>query len=377
MHIGIKYSFEGSVFDACLFILLLLSCISVIYVKRPKTRLLREASDSYVIFWGSCLFLFSLFGFIDPDYYSLGEILQRFQLNHFTAQIEPIYVWIFNICPVYTVFRFIVWGLATVIMIKSIKLYRVSYKTTYFFLTVFYAFAFYKLRGSLGISLLFIGISYLFLQKKKSKDLTNFLLGVGCIIVSFFFHKSMIISLVAMLIAYVTPFNKKNIIISLCLFPILWESVPIIINGIPALKFGTSELGLAVSSAGSYMAQTQREMNLIGLIRYYMTYIPMYWGLIILTKKTIFNGVKLPSSIYYLFKYWYVMFYTASLFFGQDLSTWLYIRFITMALFPMALVMGYYYRHYKVTLGMKILGSLAIISCLLDMYYPIYSRFIK
>lgn len=356
---------------------MLLISLSAIFRKPYRLSPIRSACNLYTTYWGLLLLAISVFGYLDWDFYMLQNVFKIYGKNNATAQIEPAFVWIFNFCPYYLLFRTIIWGIALLAMMNSIKMYGASYKTTYFFLTVFYVFSFYKLRASLGTSLLFLGIAYYFYKRHQNKHVLNIIVSIALIVTSFFFHKSMVIAIGAMAIAFIIPLNRKTVIGSLLIFPILWNSLPIAMNMIPALQMGSGGMDMTVTSAGNYLEQEQREFNTTGLIRFFLTYIPMYWGLALLTYRIVFQKLKMPTVITYLYKYWYVMFYISSIFYGQNLSTWIYIRFITMALFPMALVMGYYYSHHKITFWMKFLASMAILSSLLDMYYPIYSRFIK
>ena len=82
---------------------------------------------------------------------------------------------------------------------------------------------------------------------------------------------------------------------------------------------------------------------------------PVYASLALMTKKIVFEEIDVPRYIKALFIYWYAITYIASLFFFQETSVWLFIRFIMMSYFPLCIVVGYYYSNFKMTREKRIL----------------------
>lgn len=103
---------------------------------------------------------------------------------------------------------------------------------------------------------------------------------------------------------------------------------------------------------------------------------PVYASLALMTKKIVFEEIDVPRYIKALFIYWYAITYIASLFFFQETSVWLFIRFIMMSYFPLCIVVGYYYSNFKMTREKRILMLLAILPICYKLFYAFYKRLV-
>lgn len=359
----------------------LLFCATVFPVVSREFKSRGNASSGYVLFFCVMIGLFSIFGNLDLDYHNYKDSIRRYFIYGSTAHIEPIYFYIADFTGSFFAWRCFLWGIATILMMNTILRLRLSYLSTYLFIIIFYAFSFYKLRSSLGISLLFWGVSYLLVPIKRHQIL-SFLIGMLAIISSYWFHKSMPVCLAILFFAWIIPFNRKFVTCSLIAFPFLVTAVSLIIKSYSSIQISVSDGQLAstlASGAGyaSASAVDKSVSSIFGIMRMTISYLPAYLGLFIVTRDTVYLKISLPRNVNYLFKFWFLMTYFASLFFSQQVAFWMYIRFLTMSYFPMALVLGYYFKIHRYTLLMKLLLALGTLSILFDIFYPLYKRFLE
>ncbi|ROT03700.1 EpsG family protein [Muribaculum intestinale] len=367
-----SYVLSENIADVVFFLILLLSGYHV-YTGHCRNK---KASLSYVIYWGILIFLFSLYGYLDLDFYNYRYALKHYFHTHEEIHMEPVYFYIADITGSFMVWRAFIWGIATIIMIYTIKRFSLSYVSTYFFITILYAFSFYKLRSSIGTSILFLGLSYILIHR-KNKKISSIVIGMILVCFSYFFHKSMPVALAIMLLACILPFNRISITCSLIAFPFLVTAVTNLIDAFIGYNYSVSseQMSMAIESGTRYATSESATHNLNGIFRMVLSYTPIYMGLYLLTKDIIFRQTNYPIPVLYLYKYWYIMTYVASLFFLQEVSFWIYIRFLTMSFFPMALVLGYYYYTHRMTFIMKLLILIGILASLMDAFYPIFKRF--
>lgn len=367
------YSLSQSLFDVFMYIIMLNGIYSVFVGKYNKPN----AGNGQFWAYGICAFLISLFGGLDWDYYSYEPLLDAYYYHGWTHHMEPPYFWIVDLAGNYYLWRTIVWGVATATMMISIKRFKCNYISTYVFITLFYILSFYKLRGSLGISLFFLGYSLIYTNHSRV-SLKDLIIGIALVISSFFFHKSMFVPLAILVVIWFIPLNKKTLLISLILYPFALSFVTAFLGSgeLLMLTSDIEEIQTAISSASSYASEEAAETTIFGKIANFLHYAPIYLSLgmvmcnVIINKKVYFN-----SQLCHLLWFWYIITYIASLFFLQEVSFWIYIRLLTIGYFPMALILGYYYRHKHTTLLMKLIIILALCSSLLTVYYQFISHF--
>lgn len=367
------YSISQSIFDIIIYVLMLKGIYTVFFGKYNRPY----CNNSQYWFYGICAFLISLFGGLDWDYYSYELLLHEFYSRGLTQHMEAIYFWIAGLTGNYSLWRAVVWGTATVFMMQSIKRFNCNYISTYVFITAIYILSFYKLRGSLGTSLFFLGFSYLYSNNKslKAKDI---IIGLSLVVFSFFFHKSMIVPLAIFIALRFIPLNKLTLIISLILYPFALSFVTSFLGSekILTLTSNIAEINLALSSASSYAAEEAIESTLIGKIDNFFHYAPIYLSLLMIMYKTVIkNEVKFNVQLTHLLWFWYIITYLASLFFLQEVSFWIFIRLLTLGYFPMAIILGYYYRYNRVNALMRFIIISAVCSSLFSIFYQFISHF--
>ncbi|KAB6402232.1 EpsG family protein [Bacteroides xylanisolvens] len=326
--------------------------------------------------YGVLLILFCTFGYADNDFYHYEGLFKRICSTGLNVHLEPVYYWLIrNVTSNYLVWRFIVWSGTVILSLWTIKRLKLDVRIGLLIFVLFYINIISVMRGNLGIAILFFGFS--FIIRPSHNRLLSFLFGCLLIFCSFFFHKSMLFSIAAL---SVTPFylNRKTVKISLVIFPFLTVVTTllldyIIMNGL--IGFDIADMNIGSSMTG-YASGTMRQSNIFGKLNQMITYMPVYASLALMTKKIVFEEIDVPRYIKALFIYWYVITYIASLFFFQETSVWLFIRFIMMSYFPLCIVVGYYYSNFKMTREKRILMLLAILPICYKLFYAFYKRLV-
>lgn len=363
-----KPSFILYIFNFILFILLLFPWYPV-YVGK-KTNIGKESGERSRIFYGTILLLLSIFAFSDFDFWGCWFAYNDSQSGYSSGIIEPIYDWLATVCPNYFYWRLVVWGVALYLMLKTLLKLHVNYNSTFLFITLLYVLSFYKLRNVLGFSVLFWGLTLI--VTSKNSNLKNKIIGLSLIILSFWCHRSMILS-IAMLGSCFITLSKKKVSLLIMLWPFLITVVTIILNSF--LNFGIDSDADSMnfmSKATGYITKENEKSTLFGSIRTVLTVCAYLLPLLYMTKKIIFERISIPKSISYFFNYWFFVSYIAYLFAFQDSSNWIYVRINTMGFFPMCIVLGWYWATHKRTTTQKAILLLDLFIYLFSTTYMLY-----
>ena len=213
---------------------------------------------------------------------------------------------------------------------------------------------------------------------KKSNTLTK-IIGLAIVCVSYYFHKSMYVNIIFAVLA-LFPFGKKTIIASFIAFPFLTAIATYLIDGIVSGQIDMA-LGEGVGGVGdetaSYASGERMEVNVYGMIKKIIIYIPEYLTLFYLYYKVIvqriFDKDKKEKVYTYLFRLTYVAIYIASLFYFVETSSWIYERFKYMGFFPLVFVLGAVWSKEKYSSKwIKVIILLQALSILYILSYKLY-----
>lgn len=326
----------------------------------------------YKFFFIICT-LFCVFAFSSGDFYGYYILFRKTVITHHSSHLEDVYIWLINnVTSVYITWRLIIWGGATILTLWSFRRYHMDAIPVFASITLFYITTLYIMRGNLGVSIMFLGITFLFSPKRSVKYI-DILIGLFLIIVSYYFHKSMLLSL-ALLIPSLYRLSKKTITFSLCLFPV----AVILMKGILAYLGengleGTDET--ISNSAANYSTTEMFQANTMGMVRNFFVYFPSYLILIYAYRSNLMQ--KLPYKIRFFFNYWYIWIYIASVCAFQDVGGWYYSRFMYMSNLPLAVFMAYVFQHTKYSKTIKVIIFFSFLSGLYTLAYAYYQMNIK
>lgn len=332
------------------------------------------ARKVYVAF-GFLTILYCTFGYADNDFFHYEALYEYIRSTNEARHMEPIYIWlVLNLPGGYLLWRLVIWGIATILAILTFRRLNLEPKVTCCIFVLFYLIVLSIMRGNLGISILFWGFSF-WVRPIPKHRMFSLILGTMLIAISYFFHSSMFVSILALL---VTPFKLRKwyVIVSLLLFPILVTYVAELIQLIIMSAENDQSFfdANSMTKAASYAGRESAQSNINGTIVRIIQYIPIVGSLIWVTKRIVFQKYEVPSYIYVFFVYWYAVTYVSFLFFFQETSNWLFIRFLMMSYLPMVIVLSWFYSHNMPTRWMKFFLYIALLYCMYRLSYSFYNR---
>lgn len=316
-----------------------------------------------------CIITFT-FAFAEADTYHYQNLYAELIRSHEPIHVENFYFWLSHFLPQgYFLWRFVIWGTALWLMIKTFNRYELDKRTICFVFPLILIIQFSVTRGCLGIALMLFSLSYL-LKPGKSR-FWSYVFGISGIILSSFLHRSLPLFVILLLLSFI-PLRKGMYILSVLLFPVLRIAIMTVINYIllgGMLSEGTSEF------ADGYFNAEAVTSNLFGYMRLTIEYIPRLLTFIVLIKTFCFSKEEPPRHIRVLLQYSYILFYLALLFFGQELSSFVSSRTIHMMCFPLTIVLAYYLMNRKRPVLIKVALSFYIFVDIFTYTYTIYKWF--
>lgn len=351
------------------FLLFLFLSYTVLDVYKGGQRLWypRSQEQSYYRLTCALLILYCVFAYVDGDFYHYYEAFDKIKRTGFNTNFEPVHFEIIKALPAnYYLWRLIIWGVASVLTLKAIKKLGLDIKIATCFIALIYLSYFSVMRGTLGISIMFFGYSLLLCKGSRWW-------GIFLIAISLFFHRSMLMSIAILPLSFIR-LKKKYVIASVILFPVLITVIPIVIEYVLAGDFLAVGKDLKIAeSLETYSEGEVIEHNFLGKLIRTLYYFPIVFSLIYVVKHVTFKNMELPTHIYRFYVYWYIMSYIAYLFFFQEMSSFLFERFLIMSYFPLVVVLSYFYKNHKMTSAMRLIIGVALFSCFYRYLYVFYS----
>lgn len=356
-------------------LLLLLYWFKPVYYGKIAFLSKRSNSTKQFIYYGVVLLTLSVFGFYDLDFYSYFNAFILYRNGGKSEAMEPIYQCLIEVIPNYFLWRLLIWGVSLILMCKTIKRLQLNAETTLIFVTLLYVFSFYKLRNTLGFSIFFWGIALFQTPRESIKTLEQFI-GICLVGLSYFFHKSMVLTIV-MLIPCVLSFSKLQVTCLLFAWPFFITVVTFLLNYITTINISEfSDDMNFISKAVSYAsAQGDSDANLFGIIQSSLMHVSVLLPLLYITLELVYRRVPIPKRLIVFYKLWFISTYVAYLFAMQEASRWLLIRIHTMGIFPMCIILGWYFSTHKRNKPQKAIMLFALVSYLYGVFYGIYRAY--
>lgn len=363
----IHYSFSHPILN--LIIMLLLGGVYVYPIFNKRGLIYRQHADSRLNFWFFLVLvsLFCTFSFSNGDFYNYQGAFLRTVRYGKSGHMEFVYDWLINhITHSYLVWRLIVWSIATYFTILSFKRLGLSSIPAYASLTLFYVTTLYIMRGNLGVAIMLYGLTFL-LNPPKGKIGGATVLGLLLILVSYCFHKSMILSVALLFLANLN-FTRTRIRWSLYLFPVSVIAMRYFLDYMVDNGLGADdELSIY---AKHYAGVQQFISNANGWIANFFCYGPVYYTIYYTYRHNLLE--KFPKPIKFFYNYWYVWVYIASVCAFQDVGGWYFSRFMYMSNMPWAVFMAYLYANTPNSKQMKLLTLWAYIGAVYPVLYSVY-----
>lgn len=323
------------------------------------------------------LLLFCLFSFWGSDWFHYYELFPEIKAGSDT-HLENVYYLIGRISPNYIIFRLIIWGTGLILYAKTISRLEVSNDLCWFVFASSYLIWFSYSRVSLAMAIAFCGFAFIV---GKNRAFQTLLLGVGLILVSFFFHKSSSFAIVCILITLIAQrIPKLTYALLIIMFPLLVLYVNSSLSEFMMMSFDTDS-----GDINAYMMSGQRyfngnQNNAVGMgemFRNLLERIPYYctsaFSIFALYK----SKIAIPSSIkpFMVLQVIIVMLSSVLLFSPTALTTGtIYIRFLRFAFIPTSIVLAYLYQSGYANKFIRIIIFLANIGAIYALTYSFYCR---
>lgn len=348
--------------ELLLLYMLLISSIAFISVMPQFSRNKKYGLNLFGL--GILTFAMALMPIQCGDFFYYGKMLQdAVGISH----LEDFYLLLWAKSQDYLLWRTLIWGSSTILLILSIKRLKLNpyFSSFIFIITEFYYFG--TTRNMLGYMVMLYSVFVIFCPFSNKHKIFSWAIGALGIYCSFFLHRSMYLYLLFLIPALI-PFGKRFMKVSLLCFPILYGMVFVMARYF-LIYFSTGE-DLQISAEGyvNDILNTTFMQSLNSLIRYasylYLLYIVVRES----SKKTII----MPSVFKYLTRYSFLLIYLGSLFLGQVTGGWLFIRFTGAGELAFMFVMMYFFYRYPRTKGVKLAFAGLIYFILYNIAYITY-----
>lgn len=291
--------------------------------------------------------IFCLFSFWGTDWFHYLELFPMLQSGE-RGHMEEVYVWIVqNLSPNYLLFRLIIWGGAFFLFIKTLNRLDISVDLALLLFVIFSIIWFSYARATLAMTIIYFAGEIMFRSEKRFISLIQ---GTVLLCFSAFFHKSAIMAIPLVYIAYLFNVNTKLALrITLLFFPIIVIFAKAIVNQLMSVDLDNSN-NMILGYVESGQNRLLRESNISGwgaIIRNTFERMPYYLIAFVGTKILIYNiyDDDIPSNIksFIILQILIVVVSTVFLFDLNANTQMLYGRFLRYNAIPTVIVMTYLY----------------------------------
>lgn len=294
---------------------------------------------TYLFFCGFVLYCLTCA--IDTDYYHYWEFVQRLSPAYVTKTgFESFYDWlIISVHKNYFLFRFFVWGSACVLFVLAVKQFKVNVNHALFFIVICNISTFSYARATLGMAVAFYGLA-LFFHPYRGMMFWR-IMGISILLCAPFFHRSIYLLLIVILLAIITPMNKLTTIILLLCFPVITAVVGLFMSKYAFYYIQDEILADRLSSYSEAVKPTSNWKGLIQNVLHYATfYIPLLVSMVALEFKK--KKERCPQGIYVLYKIVFFMIIVASsMYFVITTNHIFFYRYLFMTMIPISIVFTY------------------------------------
>ena len=321
------------------------------------------------------LLVFCTFAFIGGDYFNYQSLYKSntsLSAGASGQHVEAFYIWLIKVLPTnFFVWRFVVWGLASALMVATYKRFRVPAKvaSVVFLLVVSVVFA--SFRNTLGFVALFFGSTFLFCQ--KGNKLLNYIVFAIFIVCSLFLHRSMFIFAALFCVALI-PIGKKTYLLSIVLFPVLYK----LIDNYAYQLLGSSLASedAATHGVGYLESDFRVDTTLMGYVQLLIWRLPIYVILIYSIIKIYFRQQDVTYAVKTYLNVTYFLVYISLLWQGQEVSAFLTSRFNDSAMFFCAVFLAMYIPTQPKSKLLKRSLCVLLIANLYNFAYQFYKNFL-
>lgn len=325
---GVYSHYNGKLGLICFAIYLIMLFVG----RRTFSGKIEQSISYWLVFF--FMALYSVLGFLEWDtYHYYGHYEEMFLFNT-RIHVEQFFFWLVKVLPhSYILFRLVIWGTASWLMAQSAKMLNLNANVFCFMVPLLFITQLSVTRGALGLSLM-IFCSILFIQSLDKRKLLWIIVAVLGLFYSPFLHKSIILYLFLLVFAYFFPFNKKTFVVSLLVFPLLYMFALSFFQKFSFFDYFNADQIYLVSK---YQETEKITSNINGIIQKFFESTIYLLLLFDMTKKFLYEKIKVTKEQFFMYKYAYIMVYVYFLFFGQNISNWVSNRTLHAASFALVL----------------------------------------
>lgn len=331
-------------------IMILLLLAVLFYHRKSFFSFEMEKKHGFIILW-SVLTIFSVFYQpTEGDSQSTLELYENYIYSNAEYHLEPFYYRLMDIIPgSYYLWRFVIWGTASLLTILSIRCLKINNNfATIIFITTCLLPIFYYVRNILGLSIMFYAFTRIltFNSNSYKAKVREVIICLFLLIVAYFTHSSMPLYFSIALVAYFIPHSRKCIFILFAIILILFffseKLIMFLVNSGIYMEYALYVAEIAFDS------DTGHDYNIFGQMLRYFWFLPyiivILWGLFFKQPASLSNHEFRSQNFFLIFSF--ILFFGTLSLFGRINSS-LYYRLLNSSFFPLAFYASMFLFHKK------------------------------
>ncbi len=330
----IQYNWRLALISIMMFVIMFAIAKPFKTYKNPRGNNVKKGVVAFYMIFA----LNNVFAFWEYDTYHYWDTFLQAGRNGVIEIFEDFYNWLALKCNNnFFLWRACIWSTASWFMYITAKRLNTLNRNLLVSVLLFGSMLSVS-RGMLGHTMLVLAT--VMIGSTQSTTAEKWI-GLMLFICSYFLHKSMYVNIAFAIIA-LYPWDRYTIRLSWIAFPFLITIVTALLNNVVSgTLLGALDDGISNASA-SYASDDRMVANTFGMITSILKngphYIVLFYLVDRITFKGFLEGVNNERLYTYLYRLAYVSIYIASLFIFINTSSWLYVRFKMMALFPLVFV---------------------------------------
>lgn len=327
------------------------------------------------IFYATVLIiLFCCFAFFDSDYYGyLNDFTRIFQYGKTRTSLEDFYTWLIPLTSGnYFIFRLLIWGSATILLVQTFKIANIGIGITLFFFVVMNLNIFAYGRVSLVFSILFLSLAFLLSNKKGT---FKKFIAVALLFGALFLHKSAAFGVAIVISAWMLRKAKRDtmFLFILCI-PILIGAATMFIEYLQTTSNQTTLLDF--NSAKGYLSSALVKSGIGAIIRKILVRTPYYLTAYVYVYSVLQKqNVHWPILVNCFGMASFMIVVSASLFLFIDNvnADTLYYRFLYYSIIPNSVLLAYCYRIRFMPRLVSLALSIGVTGVIYSLIYGFYN----
>lgn len=327
------------------------------------------------------ILVFCIFSFWGNDWFNYLDYYHEITIGYGEyVPIEKIYLSIADISSNYIIFRLIIWGMGLFLFYKTINRLAINRDIVLFFFCTIFLIWFSYARVSLAIAMLCYGYSLLYNDGNKIR-VKNKIIGISLILLSFFFHKSAVFGVVAVIFSMIIRNMKRSgAVIVLLSFPLMVFFMIVVFPDLfgQLLEDGGSTAGQYAAAGNRYMNASERVRGIGTTIQLLLEHIPYYLLAFGCAKAIMYKRQDIPNSVMpFLYLTLVLVVFSSAFLFNVGMNTYIiYQRFLRFAQIAACISLTALYQQGYYPKLVKWTYSIWIFSTVYSLIYVMYNVYV-